>query len=524
MVTRVSKTRTGNPPESCSVDENAEVRPTNASSVRGSRNLRGRQAGSGAKRAQVDGCSSPFPRGASGAANPAPSSPAMAKAVRPLPQPRVFVLDKKKRPLMPCAPRRAHELLDAGRAVVHRIVPFTIRLKDRIGGDTQPIRVCIDPGSRTTGIAVAREADADSAATSHDSEGRSRHVLWVAELTHRGGSVRDALASRSGYRRRRRCSNLRHRERRFSNRRSTKGTLRPSLRHRVETVASWVSRLRRWVPATCIAMELAKFDTQAMNDPSIGGTEYQHGTLRGYEAREYLLEKWRRQCAYCDAGNVPLQVEHVHPRSRGGSWRVGNLTLACEPCNQRKGTQLVQSFLSGDPKRLARILSTLTRPMADAAAMNATRQFLVRTVIATGLPVETGSGGRTKWNRTRIGIVKTHAADAVCVGRVSSVVGWPMAALGIRCTGRGTYRRTTSTAQGFPRGSLMRCKSVHGFRTGDLARAIVPAGKRIGNHQGRIAVRANGYFDVRTSHGLVQNIAHRHFRLVQRSDGYGYGY
>src|SRR6266704_2987351 len=43
----------------------------------------------------------------------------------------VFVLDRHKHPLMPCSPKRARLLLTRGRAVVHRLKPFVIRLKDR---------------------------------------------------------------------------------------------------------------------------------------------------------------------------------------------------------------------------------------------------------------------------------------------------------------------------------------------------------------------------------------------------------
>ena len=76
-----------------------------------------------------------------------------------------------------------------------------------------------------------------------------------------------------------------------------------------------------------------------MHYPDISGLQYQQGELQGYLLREYLLEKWQRGCAYCRAKGVPLQVEHTVPTSRGGSNRASNLTLACEPCNVRKGTQ-----------------------------------------------------------------------------------------------------------------------------------------------------------------------------------------
>lgn len=84
------------------------------------------------------------------------------------------------------------------------------------------------------------------------------------------------------------------------------------------------------------------------------------------------------------------------------------------------------------------------------------------------------------------------------------------------------YQRTRVTAQGFPRGYLMRQKQVHGFQTGDLIKAAVPAGKKVGTHVGRVAVRASGSFNIQTSQGVIQGIAHRHCTVIQRGDGYGY--
>lgn len=58
----------------------------------------------------------------------------------------VFVLSKSRKPLMPCHYARARHLMKEGRAVVHKRYPFTIRLKDRTDGVTQPIRIKLDPG------------------------------------------------------------------------------------------------------------------------------------------------------------------------------------------------------------------------------------------------------------------------------------------------------------------------------------------------------------------------------------------
>jgi len=115
-----------------------------------------------------------------------------------------------------------------------------------------------------------------------------------------------------------------------------------------------------------ISQELVKFDMQLMCNPDIQGKEYQQGTLAGYETREYLLEKWGRQCAYCGVKDVALQIEHIHPRAKGGSNSITNLTLNCERCNTLKGTKDIKDFLKKDPSRLEKILAQAKKPLADA--------------------------------------------------------------------------------------------------------------------------------------------------------------
>jgi 5-methylcytosine-specific restriction endonuclease McrA len=425
----------------------------------------------------------------------------------------VFVLDRHKKPLMPCSEKRARLLLAKGRARVHRMYPFAIRLVDRAIADTalQPVAVKLDPGSKTTGIAVVREQGSNHGAT----------VLFLAELHHRGRQISEALTARRSTRRRRR-SNLRYRPARFDNRARPKDWLPPSLQHRVDTTLSWVLRLRRLAPVTGIATKLVRFDMQLLENSDISGVCYQQGTLAGYELREFLLNKWNRACAYCGVADVPLQIEHIRSKARGGSDRESNLTLACEPCNQQKGSQPVELFLAKRPAVLARIKATVKRPLKDATAVNTTRWALFNALKATGLPVSTGSGGRTKWNRSRLGIPKTHALDAACVGKVESLSGWNVPTLSIKATGRGAYCRTRLNRFGFPRGHLTRLKRIRGFQTGDMVRAIVPTGKHAGMYVGRVAVRASGSFNIQTPGRVLQGISHRYCTAIARADGYGF--
>ncbi|WP_129670475.1 RNA-guided endonuclease IscB [Candidatus Chloroploca sp. Khr17] len=418
----------------------------------------------------------------------------------------VFVLSSDRQPLDPCHPARARQLLTRGKAAIFRRFPFTIILTDRTAAErvTHPHRVKIDPGSKTTGIAVV-------------AEGTGR-VVWAGELTHRGQQIRDRLSQRRAVRRSRRQRKTRYRQPRFLNRRRPEGWLAPSLQHRVETTLTWVNRLRRYAPIAALSVELVRFDTQQMQNAEVSGVAYQQGTLAGYEVRQYLLEKWNRRCAYCHATDVPLQIEHMTPRSRGGSDRVSNLTLACEPCNTRKGTQTAAEFGYPHLQAQARL------PLKDAAAVNSTRWALSQRLVATCLPVEAGTGGRTTFNRTRLGLPKGHWMDAACVGASTpeALDTRGVRPLLIRATGHGSRQMCRMDRFGFPRTGAKQARRVKGLRTGDMVRAVVTTGKKVGTYTGRVAVRASGSFNITTANRTVQGLSYRFVRAIQRNDGYTY--
>ncbi len=230
---------------------------------------------------------------------------------------RVFVVDTNKQPLNPVHSARARKLLDQRKAAVYRRYPFTIILKVAIDDPVRAdLRVKLDPGSKTTGIAVVND--------------QSGEVVFAAELSHRGHKVKESLDGRRAIRRSRRARHTRYRAARWQNRRRREGWLAPSMQSRIANILTWIVRLRKFCNITNISLELVRFDMQLMENPEIEGVEYQQGTLAGYETREYLLYKWGRKCAYCSKENIPLQIEHIAPRAKGGSNRVSNLCLACE--------------------------------------------------------------------------------------------------------------------------------------------------------------------------------------------------
>ncbi|HAX87583.1 MAG TPA: HNH endonuclease [Cyanobacteria bacterium UBA11370] len=420
----------------------------------------------------------------------------------------VFVVDTNRKPLTPCKPSIARKLLTVGKAKVFRLYPFTIILNKEVVDTPEPLTLKIDPGSKVTGLAILLDSN----------------LIWVAELSHRGQSIKASLESRRALRRGRRNRHTRYRQARFLNRTRSKGWLAPSLQHRVKTTITWVNRLLRCSPIKVVFQELVRFDLQQIENPEISGVEYQQGELAGYEVREYLLNKWDRKCAYCGAKNVPLQIEHIYPKAKGGSNRISNLCLACEPCNIRKGTKDIKVFLAKKPDVLKRVLAQAKHPLKDAAAVNSTRWTLFNQLKETGREISTGSGGLTKFNRTRLELPKTHFFDAACVGDTPELLVLANQPLNIKATGHGSRQMCRTDKFGFPSRYLPRFKFVKGFQTGDIVKAIVTSGKKIGTYAGRIAVRSTGRFNISATIGLIQGISHKHCQQIHQKDGYNYGF
>jgi len=426
---------------------------------------------------------------------------------------RVFVVDQNNRPLTPCHPARARVLLRKGQAAIFRRFPLVIILKHEAAGDVQPVELKIDPGSKATGVAIVVE-----------NKKSGNTVVWGCELQHRGETIKDNLLSRRAIRRGRRNRRTRYREARFDNRTRPAGWLPPSLMSRIHNVVTWVRRITSYTPVSLISMELVKFDLQKIENPEISGVEYQQGTLAGYEVREYLLEKWGRKCAYCGIGDIPLQVEHIQPKAKGGTNRVSNLCLSCDDCNKRKGSLDIREFLKGKPELLRRILQQAKAPLRDATAVNATRWALFERLKATSLPVETGSGGRTKFNRASQEYPKAHWIDAACVGVTGMAVRLnpDMPVLGIKACGHGSRQMCRMDRFGFPRTAAKGLRVIKGFRTGDIVKAVVPSGKPAGEHLGRVAIRTRGWFNIATSEGTVRDVHHKYCQILHHADGYNY--
>ncbi len=88
----------------------------------------------------------------------------------------------------------------------------------------------------------------------------------------------------------------------------------------------------------------------------------------------------------------------------------------------------------------------------------------------------------------------------------------------------GTRQQCRTNKLGFPVRYCSRTKFHKGFQTGDIVKAVVTSGKKVGTYVGRVATRATGSFNISTKDGLVQGISHKYCKHIHKKDGYAYAY
>lgn len=322
------------------------------------------------------------------------------------------VLDQNGEPLMPTTRLgKVYRLLKTQKAHIVSYEPFTIQLDYEPDTHTiQPMTLGVDSGSIHSGYSVANE----------------HREYYNAEVIARDNISR-SISNRHMYRRNRRSRKTRYRKPRFNNRKNKKkGWLPPSLEQKVAVQINEIEHLHHYFPIETIIVETAEFDIQKIKNPNISGIEYQQGTLQGYNIRNYLLEKHGRKCFYCEKAVSGFEVEHMLPKSRGGSNRIDNLTLSCHNCNQKKDTLTAEEFIRQTlpAKKAATKLKQLPnekRLFQYMAHMNATRWTLYNTIKEKYPNVKMTYGYITKYNRIQAGLPKAHHIDAKCITGFATV-------------------------------------------------------------------------------------------------------
>ena len=312
----------------------------------------------------------------------------------------VYVLDREGKPLMPTE-RTAWVAyaLRHGEAKVVRREPFTIQLLRDSTHHVQEVTLGVDAGSRHVGLSATTE----------------KKELYSAQVELRS-DVSQLLTARREMRRGRR--GRRHnwyRPARWANRANEGGNaaLPPSVKHKADSHMRAIAFVRKFLPIAKICVELGKFDSQKIANPSISGVDYQQGTLAGWENLK-AYAKWRdgqkcRACGKSAKDGARLEVHHIRRRADGGSDTPDNVVTLCHECHV--------AYHQG-----VRILK-LKRPPThrNEAHMNSMLKYLreemLRNFDYLGIRIGFTYGYETAIGRREHNIEKSHANDAFCIAQ-----------------------------------------------------------------------------------------------------------
>ena len=420
----------------------------------------------------------------------------------------VFVLNRSKKPLDMISHAEARILLKNRLAVVHKVYPFTIRLRDNSCVNNDKFyTVKIDPGSKTTGVAIVDNTD---------------KVVMLDEIEHRGHIIKKKLDQRRAARSSRRQRHTRYRPARFLNRTKPKGWLAPSVKSRADNVINFIRKYKKLININKVMIEHVSFDVAQMSsDTKLYGVAYQQGPLYQNKLRSFIFNRSGGKCVYC--GNKATEIDHVIPKSNGGTNSSYNLVASCKTCNQMKsnlslkdfGKLVGKDFSKLEPKKLSK----------DAAIVQSARNYMVREITKIVSDTTAYDAWMTRYNRDSLGLPKEHYYDALSVGEIPTKFNFLTdKILLISAKGRGSRQMCLMNKYGFPRTSPKGSKSVEGFQTGDIVKAVVPKGLKQGEYLGKVAVRSKGSFNIQTRTQVIQGVGYKYCHIIQRCDGYLYDY
>ena len=402
---------------------------------------------------------------------------------------KVFVLNMRGQPLMPCSPPKARKLLRAGKAVPVRRTPFVIQLTVPTGETKQPITLGVDAGYKHVGL---------SATT-------AKEELLASEVELRQ-DVTGLLSDRLALRRARRNRKTRCRAPRFDNRVRSKhkGWLAPSVENRIQAHISRIEAVCRVLPITKIVIETASFDIQKIKNPEVEGTDYLQGDQLGFRnVREYVLFRDGHVCQACKgrSKDLILNVHHIESRKTGGD-APGNLITLCEACHKAYHAGKLKQF---SPRRGASFRAETFMGIMRWTVLNRLRERHPE------LPVTNTYGYLTKHKRIVAGLPKTHCADAFCIAGV----------LDAKRRGEYLFQKQTrrhnrqihklTILKGGVRKRHQAPYLVHGFRLFDKVLCKGEVGFIFGR-------RSSGAFDVRRLNGtkISAGISYKKLSLLEK--------
>lgn len=257
----------------------------------------------------------------------------------------------------------------------------------------------IDAGSKNIGIAVTTE------------DGR---VIYKAQVELRQ-DIKENIETRKRLRRARRYRKKRYRKPRFLNRRKKEVWLPPSICAKIESHYNLIKKLSYIMSISEIRVEVGQFDTQALQNPDIQEEEYQNGKMKGYDSvKEYVKIRDKFQCHYAKLRpDIPcsgkLTVDHIIPRSKGGTDNPSNLVCCCEAHNRARNNTSYKEFTGKNPPVIENFRAT--------SFMNVLRDYLVPKLQEIA-PTKYTFGLYTRHTRNEWSLEKSHINDAIAVAGI----------------------------------------------------------------------------------------------------------
>ena len=398
----------------------------------------------------------------------------------------VYVLNRHGQPLMPCQPRKARLLLKASKAIIVRMVPFTIQLRYGSSGYKQDVSLGVDAGTQHIGISATTE----------------RTALFEAEVKPRT-DLQELLATRQQFRRARRSRKTRYRQQRFLNRKKPDGWLAPSVQHKVDAHIKAINLVHKLLPVSRTTIEVAQFDIQKIRNPEIEGKQYQEGPQLGFwNVREYVLARDHHTCQWCHGKSKDkvLNVHHIESRKTGGD-RPDNLMTLCETCHDL----LHRTHQEHKIERKE-------NGFRDATQMGMIRWRIYEQAKAVFPQVHLTYGYITKHIRITHELEKSHVIDARCIGGhpLAQTDGtWHFIKL-VRRNNRQLHKATIR--KGGKRQRNTAPKYVYGYRLFDAVRYQDQTCFVFGR-------RSTGYFDLRTLDGtkIGASVSFKKLTMVQKA-------
>ena len=401
----------------------------------------------------------------------------------------VFVLNKLKKPLMPCSPAKARRLLKKGLAKVISKKPFTIKLLFGSSRYKQEVIAGMDTGSKTIGIAAIANGK----------------VLYQAETKLRGEEIKKKMDQRRMYRRSRRSRKLRYRKPRFLNRRASIATdrLAPSVKHKVFAHLREKKFIESILPVSVWIVETASFDIHKITNPkgvskALGkGRTYQKGRMLDfYNVKQYVLNRDKYQCQVCKKKNgLKLHVHHIQFRSNGGTNSPDNLTSLCETCHD-KLHKLKKEEAEKSSKKLQKSAQKQTKHATEISILRSQLCKHFRNLGSSQVFEET-FGYITKFNRESANLLKSHHIDAICIASRGERIevqnqNNPSDLFLRRCVSKGDYQQT--------RGIRSELKIPTGKLFGLKKFDLVKTSKGVGFVKGK---RSSGFFAISDINGTI---------------------